>query len=105
MVVCLVAAPARAGEAEWKMLYDQIDPHFHRGALEQAELFAREALREAESSLGESHRATELSLAKAAFVLRIRGKLDEALAVAERGVRTSTRLHGADDPQTALALQ
>src|SRR5262245_51334946 len=96
---------AHAGEAEWRMLYEQTDLHFQRGNFEQAELFAREALREAETSLGKIHRATELSLNKAAFILRLRGKHEEALALAIRAVEVSTRLHGADDTPTALALQ
>src|ERR1700704_2659724 len=93
----LSALPAFAGEAEWRRLYEQVDLHFQNGSFEQAELFAREALQEAESSLGENHRATELSLGKAVFVLRLRGKYEEALALAVRGVNVSTRLYGAGD--------
>jgi tetratricopeptide (TPR) repeat protein len=105
MALWLVASPALAGEAEWRLLYEQSDAHFQRGNLGQAELFAREALKEAETSLGEGSRATELSLARAVFMLRLAGKLDEALALAVRGVNVAARLHGPDDPQAALALQ
>ena len=98
------ASPAIAGEAEWKMLYEQSGAHLQRGDFVQAELFAREALREADASLGES-RATELSLLRAAHVLRVRGKAEEALPLAERAVKLSTRLHGAGSPNTGLALQ
>ena len=98
------ASPAIAGEAEWKMLYEQSGAHLQRGDVVQAELFAREALREADASLGES-RATELSLLRAAHVLRVRGKAEEALPLAERAVKISTKLHGAGSPNTGLALQ
>jgi tetratricopeptide (TPR) repeat protein len=104
-ISCWTAGLARAGEAEWRMLYEQSDAHFQRGNLEQAELFAREALKEAETTLGEGSRATELSLARAVFMLRLAGELDEALALAERGVSVASKLHGPDDPQAALALQ
>ena len=57
LLSCLAAGPAAAGEAEWRTLYEQSDAHFQRGNLEQAELFAREALKEAETSLGEGSRA------------------------------------------------
>src|SRR5262245_43812490 len=103
LIAFLCGLNAHAGEAEWRMLYEQTDLHFQRGNLEQAELFAREALREAETSLGKIHRSTELSLNKAAFILRLRGKHEEALALAIRAVEVSTRLHGADDTPTALA--
>jgi len=38
-------------------------------------------------------------------MLRLTGKLDEVLALAVRGVKVSSKRHGPDDPQTALALQ
>ncbi len=103
-MLLLSASPAFAGEAEWKMLYEQSSAHLQAGSLEQAELFAREALRESEL-LPEKTRATELSLARAAHVLRLRGKADEALPLAERAVKLSTRQHGAGSPHTASALQ
>ena len=86
------------------MLYEQSGAHLQRGDLAQAELFAREALREADASLGQS-RSTELSLLRAAHVLRLRGKSEEALPLAERAVKLSTRLHGAGSPNTGIALQ
>jgi tetratricopeptide (TPR) repeat protein len=98
------ASPAAAGEAVWTMLYEQSAAHLQRGDVAQAELFAREALREAETSLGQS-RATELSLLRVAHILRLRGKPEEALPLAERAVKLSTRLHGAASPNTGLALQ
>ena len=71
LALALAAAmPAWAGEAEWKMLYDQSNAHFQRGDFEQAEAFSREALREAERSLGESSPALELSLLRTAYILR-----------------------------------
>jgi len=100
----LAVAPAFAGEAEWRMLYEQSAAHLQAGNLEQAELFAREALRESEP-LPEKTRATELSLLRAAHVLRLRGKADEALPFAERAVKLSTKLHGAGSPNTGVALQ
>jgi hypothetical protein len=105
LVLFLAAGPAAAGEAEWRTLYEQSDAHFQRGNLEQAELFAREALKEADASLGEGSRSAELSLARAVFMLRLTGKLDEALNLAVRGVNVAGKLHGPDDPQTAIALQ
>jgi len=99
----LAAAPCGAGEAEWKMFHEQSAAHLQRGNLEQAELFAREALREADTALGE--RAVELSLLRMAHVLRLRGKTEEALPLALRAVKISTRLHGADSPNTGIALQ
>jgi len=50
LALLLAACPAAAGDAEWKMLHDQATAHLQRNSLQQAELFAREALREAESS-------------------------------------------------------
>lgn len=86
------------------MYYEQSAAHLQAGSLEQAELFAREALRESEL-LPEKTRATELSLLRAAHVLRLRGKADEALPFAERAVKLSTKLHGAASPNTGVALQ
>jgi len=103
LLLC-AAGPAAAGETEWKLLYDQADSHLQRGNFEQAELFAREALREAESVFGESHRATELSLSSLAYAHRFRGKYDEALPLFQRLVRIRTRLYGPEDPSTAIAL-
>lgn len=104
LALLLTASPALAGEAEWKMLYEQSSVHLQAGSLEQAELFALEALRESEL-LPEKTRATELSLLRAAHVLRLRGKADEALPFAERAVKVSTQRHGAGSPNTAVALQ
>jgi tetratricopeptide (TPR) repeat protein len=104
LLLTAAASPAIAGEAEWKMLFDQSAAHLQRGDVAQAELFAREALREAETSLGQS-RATELSLLRMAHVLRLRGKPEEALPLAERAVKLSISLHGAASPNTGLALQ
>ncbi|HKU69558.1 MAG TPA: tetratricopeptide repeat protein [Burkholderiales bacterium] len=104
-LLLLAAAPqAPAGEAEWKALYDQSNVHFQRGDIEQAEAFSREALREAER-LGESNPALELSLLRTAYLLRLRGKAEEAAPLAERAVKVATRLYGAGDARTALALQ
>jgi len=104
LALLLVASPAPAGEAEWKMLHDQATAHLQRSSLQQAELFARDALREAESSLGPDHRATEQSLSTLALALRLQGKQDEALPLAQRLVVVRTRHYGADDPSTGIAL-
>jgi tetratricopeptide (TPR) repeat protein len=104
LALLLAAAPAGAGEAEWKMLYDQSGAHLQAGSVEQAELFAREALREAEL-LPAGTRAVELSLLRMAHVLRVRGRAEEALRLAERAVRISTQRHGPASPNTAIALQ
>lgn len=104
LLLCVAAGPAAAGEAEWKLLHDQAGRHLERGSLEQAELFAREALKEAESTLGPEHRATEHSLSTLSMALRLRGKPEEALPVAQRLVALRTRQYGADDATTAIAL-
>jgi tetratricopeptide (TPR) repeat protein len=98
------ASPVLSGELEWKLVYDQAVAHMQRGNFEQAELFGREALREAETSLGADHRATEQSLATLSSALRLRGKPADALPLAQRLVVIRTRLHGPEDPSTALAL-
>lgn len=105
LALLAAASPVRAGEAEWRMLHEQAEAYMQRGNLEQAELYAREALREAEASLGASHRATELSLLRTAYVLRLRGKSDEAMPLAERAVKLSVKLHGDNDPLVGIALQ
>lgn len=104
LALLLAAAPVAAGEAEWKMYYDQAGAHLQAGGVQQAELFAREALREAELLPGNT-RALELSLLRMAHVLRVRGKAEEALPLAERAVKISTQRHGAGSPNTAIALQ
>ncbi len=105
MALLLFAAPsAVGGEAEWKLLHDQAGRHLERGSLEQAELFAREALKEAESTLGPEHRATEHSLSTLSMALRLRGKSEEALPVVQRLVALRTRQYGAGDASTAIAL-
>ncbi len=98
------AAPAGAGEAEWRLLNDQAVQHLQRGNFEQAGLFARQALKEAETTLGPEHRATEASLSTFALALRLSGRTDEALPVAERLVALRTKQYGPEDPATAIAL-
>jgi len=100
----LAAAPALAGEAEWRLLYDQSAAWLRRGELAQAEKFSREALREAEAPPGLS-RATELSLLRLAHVLRLRGKAEEAVPLADRAVRLATRIHGPGSPNVGIAVQ
>jgi tetratricopeptide (TPR) repeat protein len=100
----LAAAPAAAGEAEWKLLHDQAAAHLQRGDFEQSGLFARQALKEAETSLGPDHRATETSLSTLSLALRLGGKPDEALPVAQRLVVVRTKQYGPEDPATAIAL-
>ncbi|HEX9674145.1 MAG TPA: tetratricopeptide repeat protein, partial [Burkholderiales bacterium] len=98
------AAPAGAGEAEWRLLNDQAVAYLQRGDFEQAGLFARQALREAETTLGPEHRATEASLSTFSLALRLSGKPKEALPVAERLVALRTKQYGSEDPATAIAL-
>ena len=75
-----------------------------RGDFEQAGLFARAALQEADATLGADHRATETSLSTLSLALRLSGKPDEALPVAQRLVAVRARRYGPDDPATAIAL-
>ena len=103
-MLLLAAAPASAGEAEWKMLQEQAEQHFRRGDLPQAEQFGREALREAESFSGPDGKATEQSLATLYGTLRYRGKIDEALQLVTRLVAIRTKNYGGDDLSTAFAL-
>ena len=103
-LTCSAAGPAAAGEAEWKLLHDQASAHLQRGNVEQAELFARAALKESESSLGPEHRATEQSLSTLSMALRLGGKAEDALPVVRRLVALRTRQYGANDPSTAIAL-
>jgi tetratricopeptide (TPR) repeat protein len=100
----LAAAPAAAGEAEWKLLHDQATTHLQRGNFEQAELFARAALKEAESPPGLGNRAMEQSLSTLSHALSRAGKHDEAILLAQRLVAIRTKLYGPDDPATGLAL-
>ena len=104
LACCLLAAPAIAGEAEWKLLHDQAAANLRRGDFEQAALFARQALKEAETSLGPDHRAIEGSLSTLSLALRLGGKPDEALPVAQRLVVVRTKHYGPEDPATAIAL-
>ena len=104
LLLLSTAPPAGAGEAEWKLLHDQAAAHLQRGDFEQAGLFARQALKEAETSLGSDHRSTESSLSTLSLALRLGGKPDEALPVAERLVVVRTKQYGPEDPATAIAL-
>jgi hypothetical protein len=70
LLMLLCVPPVSAGEAEWKTLFDQANLHLQRGNIEQAELFAREAIGEAERSFGRSHRAFDQSIATLGLVLR-----------------------------------
>jgi tetratricopeptide (TPR) repeat protein len=104
LLLLIAATPVSAGEMEWKLLQDQAVAHLQRGNFEQAEHFARAALKEADSSLGPDHRATEASLSTLASALRLRGKPADGLPLAQRLVIIRTRLYGPEDPSTALAL-
>ncbi|MGH8642493.1 MAG: tetratricopeptide repeat protein, partial [Burkholderiales bacterium] len=104
MLLLLAGGTVRAGETEWKILQDQAAAHLQRGNFEQAELFGRAALKEAESSLGPDNRATEASLSTLSAALRLRGKAEDALPLAQRLVVIRTRLYGPEDPSTGLAL-
>jgi len=103
-ILALCAAVANAGEAEWKRLQDQAAARLQRGDFEQAGRFAREALKEADTTLGADHRATEMSLSTLSLALRLAGKPDEALPVAQRLVTVRVKHYGPDDPATAIAL-
>ena len=104
LALVLDTAAAIAGEPEWKRLHDQAAAHLQRGDFEQAGRFAREALKEADATLGPDHRATEASLSTLSLALRLAGKPDEALPVAQRLVAVRVKQYGANDPATAIAL-
>lgn len=77
-LLALLASTAVAGELEWRMLSEQANMHLQRGSLDQAEMFAREAIAEAERSFGRSHRATDQSIATLGLVLRFAQRFPEA---------------------------
>ena len=104
LLLLSTASAAAAGEAEWKLLHGEAAAHLQRGDLEQAELFGRKALNEAETLPAANHRAAEQSLATLYGVLRLRGKLDEALPLVQRLTAVRMKQYGPDDPATALAL-
>jgi tetratricopeptide (TPR) repeat protein len=104
LLLLSAAYPAVAGEAEWKHLHDQATAYLQRGDFEQAGRFARQALKEAETTLGLAHHATENSLSTLSLALRLSGKPDEALPVAQRLVAVRTKQYGPEDPATAIAL-
>jgi tetratricopeptide (TPR) repeat protein len=104
LLLLAAAAPADGGEVEWKFLHDQANAYLQRGDFEQAERFARQALREAETLPVPDYRATEASLSTLSLALRLGAKPDEALPVAQRLVILRTKRYGSDDPATAIAL-
>ncbi|MFZ9562511.1 MAG: hypothetical protein ACO273_09520, partial [Burkholderiales bacterium] len=78
LLALLSKTPAAAGEAEWKLLFDQAGLHLQRGNVEQAELFAREAIAEAERSFGRNSRAVDQSIATLGLVLRFAQRYPES---------------------------
>jgi len=97
-------AGAHAGEAEWKLLSDQVVPQLTRGELEQAERSAREALAEARKTFGDRHLNTETSLANLALALRFRGKHEEAEKHYRGALAMREKRLGPSHPSTALLL-
>ena len=86
-----------------------LDHGFHRAVAAVAHpagdaQFARQALKEAETSLGPDHRTTESSLSTLSLALRLGGRPDEALPIAQRLVVVRTKQYGPEDPATAIAL-
>ena len=105
-VLCgvLCATLALAGEAEWKVLNDQVVPHMTAGSLIKAEQFARLALAEAEKSFGPAHRNTETSVSNLALVLRFQKRYEEAEKNYRRALALRETRFGAAHPATALIM-
>ena len=103
LALLLLAGAAFAGEPQWKLLQEQAEGHLQRGAFQQAEQFARSALKEAET-LPPSHRGAGQSLSTLSLALRLQGKHAEALPLAQRLVAIRTKQYGLDDTSTGIAL-
>jgi len=104
IVMSLMLQTAHAGEAEWKILNDQVVPHLMGGAIKQAEQFARQAVAEAEKTFGPNHRNTESSLAHLALVLRFQKHFEESEKNYRRALMIRERALGAAHPSTALMV-
>jgi tetratricopeptide (TPR) repeat protein len=104
LALLLQAAPAAAGEAEWRLLTEQANLQLQRGNLRQAETFARDALAEAERSLGRNHRAVDQSLVTLALVLRSAQRYPEAEKELRRALAMREKALGPHDPATALVM-
>ena len=100
----LCATIALAGEAEWKLLNDQVVPHMTAGSLIKAEQFARMGLAEAEKSFGPAHRNTETSVSNLALVLRFQKRYEEAEKNYRRALALRETTLGAAHPATALIM-
>jgi len=102
LAMLLAAGCAAAGEVEWRLLSDQATLHPQRGNIEQAELFAREAITEAERSFGRSHRATDQSIAMLGLVLRFAQRYPEAEKELRRALALREKSLGPRDPAVGV---
>lgn len=93
-----------AGEVEWKMLTDQANLHVQRGSLQQAELFAREAIAEAERSFGPKHRVYDQSIATLGLVLRFAQRYPESEKEFRRALALREKALGPRDPAVAILV-
>lgn len=80
------------------MLIDQANLHVQIGSLQQAELFAREAVAEAERTFGPRHRATDQSIAALGLVLRVAQRYPEAEKELRRALALREKMLGPRDP-------
>ena len=104
LLLSLWSAPVHAGEAEWKMLSEQASLHLQRGSLEQAELFAREAIAEAERTFGRNHRAVDQSIATLGLILRFAQRYPESEKELRRALALREKSLGPRDPAVGILL-
>ena len=101
----LAGAAAHAGEEDWKTLSAQVQNHLERGNMQQALLFARQALKEAETAWGETHLNTAGSLDTLARVLLFAGNDIEAEIYYRRALAVKEKLFGPDSLTTGHTLK
>ena len=104
LLLLLCCAPAGAGEAEWKTLFEQANLHLQRGSIEQAELFAREAITEAERSFGRNSRPVDQSIATLGLVLRFAQRYPESEKELRRALALREKSLGPRDPAVGILL-
>jgi tetratricopeptide (TPR) repeat protein len=100
----LAGAHARAGEAEWKSLNDQVMPQLQAGAFKQAGQLARDAITEAEKTFGAAHPNTALSVSTLALVLRLENRFEESEKHYRRALAIRDKALGPAHPTTALTM-